>query len=108
MIKVCGHRVLVKPDPITTETSWGFQTISSDRERKLEQSAQIWGTVVQIGPTAYADPGLGGYPWCGIGDRVAYAKYGGKAILDEDTGAEYILLNDEDIVAVDEKETINE
>lgn len=103
MIRVCGHRVLVRPDPIEDKTDWGFEVYTNDRTKKLEQNAQIWGTVVQVGPTAYKDAGLGGNPWCLVGDRVAYAKYGGKMLLDEESGIEYIVLNDEDVVAVEEQ-----
>ena len=42
----------------------------------------------------------GGEPWAKVGDRVAFAKYGGFKIEDPDTKEVYRLLNDEDITAI--------
>ena len=43
---------------------------------------------------------FGGHNWCSIGDRIAFAKYGGFIIEDPEDGVEYRLLNDEDVCAV--------
>jgi co-chaperonin GroES (HSP10) len=39
-----------------------------------------------------------------IGDRVVFAKYGGKAIFDPDSKIKYVALNDEDVIAIVTKE----
>jgi co-chaperonin GroES (HSP10) len=96
-IKVCGHRVLVKPEYPEETTESGI-IIGIGREYQLEKNATQIGKVVDIGDTAWSDPGLGGKPWCEIGDRVYFAKYAGKKV--EDGKEEYFILNDEDIQAV--------
>lgn len=98
MLEVLGHRVLVRPDPVEEVSKGGIVMVATETAKKLEQNAQIWGTVVQVGPTAYKNEGLGNFPWVSIGDRVAYAKYGGKFIVDEETKEQFVILNDEDIV----------
>lgn len=90
--KVCGHRVLVKKDDI--EEKIGSIVIARADER-LEKARTTTGTVIGIGPTAWADPGLGGTNWCEVGDAVLFSQYAGKAF-----GDDHVLLNDEDIVAV--------
>ena len=46
MIKVKGYRVLIKPDIVDLTTPSGI-VIASDK--KIEQSGQQYGTIVQIG-----------------------------------------------------------
>jgi len=69
----------------------------SSRDR--EQYAMTFGVVVAIGPTAWKafDDGK---PWCKVGDRVSYAKYGGFVIEDPESKEHFRLLNDEDVIAV--------
>lgn len=99
----CGHRILVKPERLEDSDpqlkrmhELGFQFV--DSEKRKEQAAMDTGYVVAIGPTAFKD--FGGVAWCKVGDKIAFAKYGGKFI--DDTN---LILNDEDVVAVlkDEK-----
>lgn len=100
--KAVGYRVLIKPDPVETESKGGIiLAIDEDRHRV----AQEFGTIVDVGPQAFKNPkqGMDGTPWAVVGDRVVYSKYGGKLIKDPDTDDEkemwYISLNDEDIIA---------
>lgn len=93
----CGHRIVVQPislkdtDPHLQELGkLGFELVNS--EHKKEQRAVDTGFVEAIGPTAFKD--FGGEAWCKVGDKVAFAKYGGKYI------GEVLVLNDEDIIAV--------
>lgn len=93
----CGHRILVRPenleqsDPAMQALSkMGFKLV--DSEHKKEQRAMDIGYVEAIGPTAFRD--FGGEPWCQVGDKIAFAKYGGKYVGDA------LILNDEDVVAV--------
>jgi co-chaperonin GroES (HSP10) len=41
-----------------------------------------------------------GKPWAKVGDRVAFAKYGGFILEDEKTLEKVRVLNDEDVVAI--------
>jgi len=95
-IKPAGHRVLVKPDEIDEKTGSLFLP---PEVRKNMGDAQIFGTVVSVGPTAWKAFDAG-EPWCSVGNRVAFSKYGGFIIQDPETKTLFRLLNDEDICAV--------
>lgn len=103
MIKVCGHRLLVKPilleetdDVLKSAKLAGIEIIRDDVKREAESVDQ--GVVVQIGTTAWKD--FNSDPWCDVGDKIVYAKYAGKLIIDPDTKEKYVALNDEDVVAI--------
>ena len=109
-LKVAGHRVLVKPDPVHEQTAIpeklkesGFQVaMDVELSRRMEVATQI-GTVVGVGPTAWrmydgSDPNW--TPWCNVGDRVIFARYAGKIIEDPVTLEKFMILNDEDIQCV--------
>lgn len=97
MIRPTGFRLLVRPDKVQERTEGGLFVPVDVKERKMAE--QIFGTVVLIGPTAWKafDDGQ---PWAKVGDRVAFAKYGGFAIEDPYTKEVLRLLADEDIGAV--------
>jgi co-chaperonin GroES (HSP10) len=96
-IEPTGHRVLVTPDAKESVTEGGI--ILTEATQNQEQQAQIFGTVTSIGKNAFKafDDG---HAWCDVGDRVAFAKYGGFVIKDPHTKEEFRLLNDEDICAI--------
>lgn len=96
MIQPCGHRVLVRPDEVSDRRG-SLYVPATTRER--EQYAQIFGTIVAIGPTAWKGFDEG-QPWAKVGDRVAIAKYGGFVIEDPATKEQFRLLNDEDITCI--------
>jgi co-chaperonin GroES (HSP10) len=96
-ITPCGHRILVRPikleesdEVLRAAAKAGIFLVES--ERKKEQAAMDTGFVEAVGPTAFRD--FGGDAWCKVGDKIAFAKYGGKYIGD------MLILNDEDVVAV--------
>ena len=91
--KVCGHYILVKREPLEETSAGGIVIARLDED--AHKAATTVGTVIDIGPTAWADPGLGGEPWCEIGDKVLHSKWAGKTF-----GEDYILLADEDVVCV--------
>ena len=99
-LKVCGHRVLLKPAFVQEETDWGFK-LDVGETFKREKAATDIGEVIDIGPMAWKafdgdNPDW--QPWAKIGDIVYFAKYGGKFInVDE---KDYIIINDEDVQAV--------
>jgi len=88
-----GHRVLLKPD-IKTKTESGIVLHYDERRAANECDT---GIVIAIGPTAWM--GFGdGRPWCKVGDRVYFSKYGAKVLKDEDDF--YVICNDDDILAI--------
>lgn len=95
-IKPCGHRVLILPDEIPEQCG---SLVLPQIAREREQYAQIFGTVIDVGPTAWKafDDGT---PWAKIGDHVAISKYGGFIIRDQKTRKQYRLINDEDVTCV--------
>ena len=97
-MKPCGHRVLVKQDPIKKKSTGGI--IIAYENEAAEQQAGVTGTVVEVGPTTQKDPSLGGEPWAKVGDRILYAKFAGKQFTDPNTKEQFLVLNDEDVVAV--------
>lgn len=102
MIEPLLHRIVVKPEKfeefdkdIQKAKSIGL-VIPELEEMKRAQASVDRGRVVSLGATAYRDYGV--EPPVKEGDIVNYAKFAGKII--EDGGAQYILLNDEDILCV--------
>lgn len=105
MLKVKGPRVLVRQDkleeidPIFANAKRaGIAIAESSREKKLEQNAVDEGIVVDIGMRCWHEPVGDGTPWCQIGDRVVFARYGGS--IRKEGNDIFILLNDEDILGV--------
>lgn len=94
------HRVVVIPDEIETKTASGI--ILSVNE-KAERKAVERGTVISLGDTAFKDFKAEVIPE--VGDVIYFAKYAGKSITED--GKEYLLLNDEDVVAIVRKEKTN-
>lgn len=98
-IKILLHHVLVKLDDATEADETYRRAKACGIELALdkrEQKAVEYGTVVQIGPTAFKD--LGGSPdILKVGDRVSLTRYSGKSIVDSDN-TEYVILNDQDIL----------
>jgi chaperonin GroES len=88
-----GYRVLIEPESGEKTTESGI--VIPQRER-IEQET---GTIVSVGPLAWQDHADGTH-WANEGDRVVYAKYGGKMVKDPDTGIDYRLVNDEDVLCV--------
>jgi co-chaperonin GroES (HSP10) len=104
MIVVPLHRILVKADKLEdTDKTYvrakaiGLEIPEHD-DRKRAQATVDKGTVVSIGPTAFKDFNSD----CPIvpGDYIAYARFAGKMITDPFTEEDYIILNDEDVVAI--------
>ena len=107
-IKVTGPRILVKQHKLEdvnpvfkAAKAAGIALPEASREVKLEQRALDRGVVFQIGPLAYLDWD-DGRPWCSVGDVVLYARHAGKVIKEKEGEdvEEFIILNDEDVIAV--------
>lgn len=96
MLKVCGHRLMIKPDPVEKKTASGI-VLAVDE--KLHRAATDVGTVVQVGETAwfgFAD----NRQWCAVGDKVQYARYASKFVIDPETDEEFVILNDDDVQVI--------
>jgi co-chaperonin GroES (HSP10) len=104
MIIPAGHRILVKQDAydekdevFRSARAAGIEVIK-DKTVRYQESVDV-GTIIKVGPTAWKD--FGGSPWAEEGDKVVFAKHAGKRVEDpEDKDSHYVILNDEDIVAI--------
>ena len=126
MIKPLGHRVLIKAKEIEEKSVGGIILTSSETAKKLEKAGICEGVIVDMGPTAFRDfdkdympkwirsivktvgsvfgkvdvsPSEDFYKWVEVGDHIYYAQYGGRYIVDPHTGTEYVILNDQDVMA---------
>ena len=111
-IKVILHRILVKRDiPEDTDAvktkkeleRMGLTTPKSvqeeiERQALRENASMDKGVVVDIGETAFLDYKIESP--IKIGDYVSFARFGGKEIVDPDTQETFVVLQDEDIVAI--------
>ncbi len=104
MIIPVGHRVLVRQerydehDEVFRSAKAAGIEIYKDKEVRYQASVDK-GTVVAVGETAWKD--FGGIPWAFVGDTVVFAKNAGKPVEDpQNKDIPFVLLNDEDIVAV--------
>jgi len=100
MLKPLGPRVIVRPDPFD-EADPVYESAKRAgivfQKDVREQEAVVKGTIVSIGPLAFHAPVGDGTAWVELGDRVYYAKYAGKKVVDPETKEELLLLNDEDL-----------
>jgi len=109
MIIPCGHRVVVKQekleevDPTYRKAHKAGIIFADTEDKKREQAGLDKGTVISIGPGAFVEFNenqntLG--DWCAVGDKIAFAKYSGKTVVDPDDNEIYMVINDEDVVCV--------
>lgn len=104
MIEPLLHRIIVKQQKLeeadktyARAKAIGLEIAQHD-DNKRAQAGVDKGVVVAIGPTAYRDYNTD-IP-IKVGDMVAFARYGGKTIIDPKDQEEYVALNDEDLVAI--------
>jgi co-chaperonin GroES (HSP10) len=112
LIKVVLHRVLLKRDvPVDTDAvktkkeleRLGLATpewVQKDIEKQAlrENASMDKGVVVDIGPTAFKDYKIESP--IKVGDYISYVKFGGKEITDPESGEVYVVIQDEDVVAI--------
>lgn len=96
-IKLLTHHVLVKLDDPELKTQSGI-ILATEEQAKKERKAVEYGTVVQVGPTAFLDYGRSP-DILQPGDKVSFARYSGKEVVDTNK-EQYILLNDQDVLCV--------
>jgi len=90
-----GHRVLILPDPVEEVSKNGI-ILSVGENRDRERLAQLKGTIVELGNTAWLDQPS---PWANEGDHVIFGKYSGLIYQGADE-KEYRIINDLDVVAL--------
>jgi len=88
-------KVLFYPDPVEAKTAGGV--FIPEQAKEKQQFATVKGTIVSVGPNAFAEWGQGNGP--SPGERVVTAQYAGLNIDGED-GKKYRLCNDEDIIGI--------
>lgn len=100
MITPSGHKILVKPEEVETQSAGGI--IYGNFDEKMEKAGIYQGTLVAYGNQAWKafSTEFDGKPWAEVGDYVFYSRYAGKILVDPMDGAEYMIMNDEDILAV--------
>lgn len=104
MIVPALHRILIKQDKLEevdktfTKMKELNMVLPEMEDRKRAQASVDTGTVIAIGDTAFKDFGTSS-PIV-VGDKIAYARFSGKFVSDPVTEEEFVLLNDEDIVAI--------
>ena len=100
-IIVTGCRLLVKPfklqehDKVFDSAKKAGIFLLETAERK-EQINVDKGTVLQIGSKCHEDY-VGNLA---VGDTIAYAKFGGKFIQEPGSEEVFLVINDEDVVAI--------
>lgn len=112
MIEPVIHRILVKQLDVTQEdktfkSARAAGLILDHEHMKREQAAVDRGEVLAWGPTVFRD--FGGDNPLEVGDVIVFARHSGKTVRDpdQDDGDEtkYILINDEDVIAILRKYT---
>ncbi len=96
-LKAVSFRVILKVKEVEEKSQGGIVMVV---DKKMERNAHTEGTIVDIGPDAYA-AFRPKFEFAGlkIGDRVFYARYSGKWIVDPETKEEFLVVNDEDITS---------
>ena len=92
----CGHRILVRTFQTQRKTEGGIVIPENIADRK--DKAEVKAVLLDYGPTAWKDKGLGETPWAERGDVVIIGKNEGVFVTGVD-GIEYRLLNDEGVQA---------
>lgn len=88
-------KVLVRPDPVEEKTKGGL--IIPETVSDKQKFAIVKATLIASGPNAFSEWGSGNGPE--VGTRILMAQYAGARVTGDD-GQDYILMNDEDVVAV--------
>lgn len=109
MVIVPLHRLLVKPFDFNEwdegrkkAKELGLALPELENERRAKMSVDM-GEILQIGSTAFKDFGADKPP-VKVGDTIAFVKNAGKLIKDPFSEKEYLIINDEDVVAIFYKE----
>lgn len=112
MIEPVIHRILVKQLNVVEEDK-AFKSaraagiVLEGDIMKREQAAVDRGEVISWGPTVFRD--FGGDNPLEVGHVIVFARHSGKTVRDpdqaDDDETKYILINDEDVIAILRKNT---
>lgn len=107
--KPTGNKILVRVDPVE-EVSKGGIVIKHNVDGLGERAEmqQMTGTIVAVGPLAWADQRLSDFdgnqghaPWAKVGDRVKFTKFAGYLHAEEsEPDVKYRVMHDLDLVMV--------
>ena len=92
-------KVLVRPDTAEEITKGGIIIPDSTKDRN--KFAVTKATLVSVGDNAFKEWGVGNAPK--VGSRILMAQYAGARVKGRD-GQEYVIMNDEDVLAIIEEE----
>lgn len=114
MITIILNRVLVELEELKMQhtvpgTNIKFDLAYAEMESRHRASVTE-GRVVQIGPDAFSDYGYVEKKPLAIGDKVQFAKFAGRVVVDPDEpNKRMAVINDEDVIAIiKSKENTNE
>jgi co-chaperonin GroES (HSP10) len=92
-----GYKVLIAVPQVEEKTTGGI--IRPDQLRKLEETASIFGFVVELGDLAYRDEDkFPTGPFCKPGDWIVFRSYSGTRF--KIGNHEFRLINDDTVEAV--------
>lgn len=97
-IRAKGHHILIRIEKPEEKTKGGIVLVDQTREAD-KRSAEI-GEVIEVGPTAYMNDGLGNEPWVKAGERIFFAKYSGKWAYDPKNPEvdDLLFIRDDDVI----------
>ena len=99
MLEPAGFKLLIKPFEVEKVSAGGIVLTSNAYQEKLEAAGRAEGIVHKVGRTAYRayDDGT---PWVTEGDHIIFSKYSGQFITDPNTEEEFIIIRDDDVIAI--------
>jgi len=100
MLEVEGHRVLIEPEHFAEEIGDGALEgvqLNIGEDWKRDRAATVIGVIKGVGPNAWLGFDNGDL-WSKVGDKVYYAKYSGKVVIDGEKS--YLVINDEDCICI--------
>ena len=101
MLKPAGFAILIEPQKIEKDlrVSEDSKLVIPEFIKEKQRVECSTGTVLAIGPQAWKDLGTG-EPWCNVGDKIMFSKYGGKLYTNEATKEVFVMINDRDVIGV--------
>lgn len=95
--KPVGWRLMLLVLSVPETSEGGVIMVDDHREAKSLSSPQ--GVVLAMGDAAFKDSARFDTPWCAVGDRVLFQKYGGR-MFQLRSGQHLVFLNDTEIVGI--------
>jgi len=96
LLKPLGDRIVIKPTEAEEVTKGGIVLPDAAKERPQE------GEVIAVGTGKVLETGAKIPMEVKVGDKVIYSKYGGTEV--KIGGEEYVILRQDDVLAVSEWE----